>query len=763
MKRTHNRLWIAVFATLSVSAQCAPIQTLVFTETVKDVTIVNPSTNKSFPAKVGDTYTPPSVIKTGTDSRCELVAEDKTVTRIGSNSLFSLQANSRDINLERGSVLFHSPTGKGGGTIRSAGATASVLGTTLIVGANPSGGFKTMLLEGHGQIATPGDSPLTINAGQLSFAMPGQKPSKPLTFELSKQVSTSKLITGFSKPVASIAKIDAAIAKQQAKIAKGTLDNTGLEIGDKPDTAYKIDNTIIQVIQQEIQKPQEIASRDKLDPRYIAATAAALSLTNDTAPAKHLFLIDGSGANPENSFGLPTRLPGNIAGAGNHSVLFAESIDFDPDGPSQFIASSGGASKSLNHVALVAITDISIRRTIQFLGLADTNGAPLSPLLLSAGNTISISEGNAIRADVPLWEMYAGGSSFDAENNLSLKSQTNTSDTPVINWKGIAVSNNYAADSADSSAPFTGTIRLTAPSISITDSRIRADVIDIIGQGDVSIQRTASPVKLPIGFNSVEDLSFGTNIVRLKSTNKAVTISNVPISANTIQVTAGTDITLSGVAVTSDFLSPGDRLISVTAGRNLKIIDAELAAISTAATNPDQQALLIDLKANNDIEVGNEPAPDDNTARRINTKVNFKTVKTAQEVKITAGGNIALKGVSYKADKVTASAANLVTLNNIDLSQTQTVAIAANTIVLTDTQFKENASVKLNSRDGLSAPDPGHGTTVKNGMVNFVRNVFYGDTEVKFSTGGLPVTNADFHKAANSEGKTFSGIIIGKK
>lgn len=43
-----------------------------------------------------------------------------------------------------------------GGNIKSAGATASVLGTTLIVGANQSGGFKVMLLEGKGQVTGAG-------------------------------------------------------------------------------------------------------------------------------------------------------------------------------------------------------------------------------------------------------------------------------------------------------------------------------------------------------------------------------------------------------------------------------------------------------------------------------------------------------------------------------------------------------------------------------------------------------------------------------
>ena len=68
-----------------------------------------------------------------------------------------------------------------------------------------------MLLEGKGQVTGAGGGASKLNAGQMSFAMPGKAPSQPLNFELKGQVSGSKLVGGFSKPLASIAKIEGRI------------------------------------------------------------------------------------------------------------------------------------------------------------------------------------------------------------------------------------------------------------------------------------------------------------------------------------------------------------------------------------------------------------------------------------------------------------------------------------------------------------------------------------------------------------------------
>jgi hypothetical protein len=348
MRTKYSRTALFFLPFSIVAAHAAPIQNLTFTEVVKDVFVIDPATKKETPAKAGDKLLPPNVLKTGADSRAELVAEDKTVTRVGSNTIFSVEANSRDVNLAQGSVLLHTPSGRGGGRIKSAGATASVLGTTLAVSANPDGGFKTSLLEGKGEVKDPKGAKVGLVAGQVTFAKPGGGLSPALNFDLRAQISNSKLVGGFSTPIASIAKIEAAVAVQQAKIAGGGLVSTGMLIGDRPDTAFKVDSTIVdgQIRQAQTRRiEQENATKEtktfyEVDPRYLQSVLQTVHLSLDplqnlnkpdqlpktnysfyndqTAPGEHVFVIDRTGRASlapeiENAIGgVPRNLPGNL-------------------------------------------------------------------------------------------------------------------------------------------------------------------------------------------------------------------------------------------------------------------------------------------------------------------------------------------------------------------------------------------------------------------------------------------------------------------
>src|SRR5271168_2657090 len=102
------------------------------TQVVNDVEIISAANQTEKHANVNDAFDMPDVLRTGPSSRAELIAADETVTRVGANTIFSFDPANRTIDLKQGSLLFHSPHGKGGGTIHTGAATASVLGTTLI-------------------------------------------------------------------------------------------------------------------------------------------------------------------------------------------------------------------------------------------------------------------------------------------------------------------------------------------------------------------------------------------------------------------------------------------------------------------------------------------------------------------------------------------------------------------------------------------------------------------------------------------------------
>lgn len=206
----------------------APLTESTFTEVVKDVNVVAAATKAATTARVQAVVKAPDLVRTGPESRAELTAPDQTITRVGANTVFSFESAGRNINLERGSLLFHSPGGKGGGTIKSGGAAAAVLGTTIIVAAMPGGGFKVIVLEGRARVTLANGKRITLRAGQIIFILPGQGASEVLNFNLSKLVSGSLLVNGFGNALPSQAKIQKAIANQERWLARGGAQDTGL-------------------------------------------------------------------------------------------------------------------------------------------------------------------------------------------------------------------------------------------------------------------------------------------------------------------------------------------------------------------------------------------------------------------------------------------------------------------------------------------------------------------------------------------------------
>lgn len=206
-----------------------------FTDVIHTVEVLDASTKTATTAQLNEMVKAPNLVRTGAASRAELTAPDQTLTRIGANTVFSFAPSGREINLEQGSVLFHSPSGRGGGTVRSGGASAAVSGTTIIVAATPvtapgqQNGFKVIVLEGTGHATLPNGQSKTLKAGQLIYILPGNAGFGPvLTINLSKLVNGSALVNGFSHPLPSLPLIDAAIDFQIAQLKKGRLSDTGI-------------------------------------------------------------------------------------------------------------------------------------------------------------------------------------------------------------------------------------------------------------------------------------------------------------------------------------------------------------------------------------------------------------------------------------------------------------------------------------------------------------------------------------------------------
>ena len=219
----------AVFTAYLPCIHAAPLTESTVTEIVKEVNVLPPGAANPAPAKLNAMVKAPERVRTGAESRTELTATDRTITRIGANTVFAFETSGRVINLERGSILFHSPKGAGGGTIKSGGASAAILGTTLIVAATENGGFKVIVLEGRAQITLPNGRRSNLDEGQLVFVLPAGGGFSPvLNVNLGRLVAGSLLVKGFSRELPSVERINTAVKKQNARIEKGRAVDTGI-------------------------------------------------------------------------------------------------------------------------------------------------------------------------------------------------------------------------------------------------------------------------------------------------------------------------------------------------------------------------------------------------------------------------------------------------------------------------------------------------------------------------------------------------------
>lgn len=226
--------WIPIAAIIALAhlspAAPIPFQEATVTEAVNQVDVLSGNSRRS--ARTHDRVHGNEIVRTGQRSRAELRFPDHTIARVGANAAFAFRTDTRGLELQKGSILFHSPKGLGGGQIRTAGATASVLGTTIIVCATPEGGFKVLVLEGKAKVQTPNGKSLVLRAGEMTFILTRASNISPaLTFRLNQQVQDANLVNAFAAQLPSMTKIGDAIKRQEGLIRRGLMDPTRLLIG----------------------------------------------------------------------------------------------------------------------------------------------------------------------------------------------------------------------------------------------------------------------------------------------------------------------------------------------------------------------------------------------------------------------------------------------------------------------------------------------------------------------------------------------------
>ena len=175
----------------------------------------------------------------------EVEFNDKTVTRLGSKSVFTFDGRPRKYKVNQGIAIICVPKasgtekGKKHGEINSSALTAAIEGTTVLVqemdlppekpGGKPRHASRMIFLEGSGTVTAPdGKKSRKIKAGQMMVRFeddPGLP--VPVDVDLAALLQGSPLMSGFSHDLPSTTLISEVIQQQQAEIATGALSPIG--------------------------------------------------------------------------------------------------------------------------------------------------------------------------------------------------------------------------------------------------------------------------------------------------------------------------------------------------------------------------------------------------------------------------------------------------------------------------------------------------------------------------------------------------------
>ena len=226
---------ICCFAISLSVAQADELKEARVTQVVKDVKLL-PEQRAPKPATVNDPVRDGTAVRTGVQSRSELTFTDRTITRLGANTIFSFKEGTRIMDLGEGAILFQVPKGEGGATIHTAAVTAAITGTTGIgefhhvTANNPHPVIKWLCLEGtiHLYLTNGSKESVELRPGQMEVT-DGTKLSTPLTFDIAQLVKTSLFFLGFDTPLPSLPLIQIEQERQLTLITTRTpITNTRL-------------------------------------------------------------------------------------------------------------------------------------------------------------------------------------------------------------------------------------------------------------------------------------------------------------------------------------------------------------------------------------------------------------------------------------------------------------------------------------------------------------------------------------------------------
>src|ERR1700730_2780532 len=253
MLKTSLSLVVATGCIFSSHPSVAgPLTSAEVTKIINRVSVVDPERGEH-PAVVREVIKDDLGLQTGVQSRSELLFQDDTLTRIGAETFFSFKTGTRDMTLEKGSMLLQVPKGLGGAKIHTAAVTAAITGTTIMMEYIPDQYIKVLVLEGSLRLSrngTFGDS-LVLTPGKMVIMRPdAKKIPDPIDVDLENVVKTSTLINfpNETAPLPSMPLIQAAISDQAKQLATKNLVPTNLVMGHGNKVILATDNQLSKIV-----------------------------------------------------------------------------------------------------------------------------------------------------------------------------------------------------------------------------------------------------------------------------------------------------------------------------------------------------------------------------------------------------------------------------------------------------------------------------------------------------------------------------------
>lgn len=211
-------------ASLASFARAESLQQASVTESVNTVSYQNSESAPQKDAPVGTVLHSGNLVRTGIKSRAELQFSDRTVTRLGANSVFTFDAAGQKLNLEEGTMLFSKPKEASAFQISTPSATCAISGTSGFLQYLPAVqkhqyAFLFGLLEGHSKIVVNGTTYSVIGGNLLIVGADGSV--HLLNFDLPGFLKHAGLYTKFKSKLPNQKEIDKALAEFLALEERG--------------------------------------------------------------------------------------------------------------------------------------------------------------------------------------------------------------------------------------------------------------------------------------------------------------------------------------------------------------------------------------------------------------------------------------------------------------------------------------------------------------------------------------------------------------